>query len=183
MAGQEDTKTNPEVKEDKTKGKKSSRIQYQIKSLKEIRKAQKAVSLLIPRAAFIRVVRDISERLCKMMSSDVFELVRWQFSALACIQEAAEDFLIDFLNDSYIAAAHAHRVILMNKDFSVVSRLRYRFDKFLRPIPTSDRKAFDILNTAPKMPLNQKPMKVEDVTHLYSTRTVEEKRAGKEHEQ
>ena len=40
----------------------------------------------------------------------------------------------------------AHRVTLMSRDFVLVSRLRYRFDKFLEPIPMADRKAFDILN-------------------------------------
>ena len=64
----------------------------------------------------MRVVRDILEQLCRIMVSDVFDFVRWQFSALACIQEAVEDFTGDFMNDSYIAAAHAHRVTLMNKD-------------------------------------------------------------------
>ena len=77
----------------------------------------------------MRVVRDISDRLCSIMKSDAFDFVRWQFSALACIQEAAEDFLIDFFNDSYIAAAFAHRVTLMIPDFGLVIGLRYRFNK------------------------------------------------------
>ena len=63
-----------------------------------------------------------------------------------------------------------------------MSRLRYRFDKLLRPIPTSDRRAFDILNTVPKMHGKHIPLHVEDVTHLYGTRTAEGKRAGKEQE-
>ena len=168
----------------KSKTKVKRRVHYQIKSLREIRKAQKATNLCIPRASFIRVVRDISDRLCNIMRSDVFEVVRWQFSALGCIQEAAEDFLIDFFNDSYIAAAFAHRVTLMSRDFVLVSRLRYRFDKFLEPIPLADRKAFDILN----IPAAFKPkqnVKIEDVTHLYKTRKADEmqQEIEREHEQ
>ena len=72
----------------------------------------------------------------------------------ACIQEAAEDFLIDFFNDSYIAVAFAHRVTLMIPDFGLVTRLRYRFDKGLVPNPVVvDRKVYDILNIRPtRMP-------------------------------
>lgn len=156
------------------KQKLKSRLNYQIKSLREIKKAQKTTNLLIPRAPFMRLVRQISDMLCSQMNSEVFEYVRWQFTGLACLQEAAEDFLIEFMNDSYIACAHAHRVTLMNKDFSVVSRLRYRFDKFLQPIPMTDKKAFDILNIPPARPVKQK-VPVEDVTHLYKTRKITEK--------
>lgn len=153
-----------------------SRIRYQVNSLREIRKAQKLTTLCIQRAPFIRVVRDISDRLCGIMKSDAFEVVKWQFSALACIQEAAEDFLIDFFNDSYIAAAFAHRVTLMVPDFGLVTRLRYRFDKGLVPIPIADRKAFDILNIPPaRMPKAKSSVKIEDITHLYKTRKADEK--------
>lgn len=60
-------------------------------------KYQKTTKLLIPRAPFIRLVREIFDRLYIIMRSDVFEFVIWQFSALSCIQEAVEDILTNFV--------------------------------------------------------------------------------------
>ncbi|KAH7307206.1 hypothetical protein KP509_22G049600 [Ceratopteris richardii] len=91
------------------------RVKYHVKSLREIRRAQKSVGLLIPRLPFMRVVK-------------------WQTQALLCLQEAVEDFAIDSMNDAYLCAAHAHRVTLMAKDYVIVSRIRYKFDKSLGAI-------------------------------------------------
>ncbi len=148
------------------------RLNYQIKSLKEIRKAQKCTDLLIPKLSFMRVVREISDRLCRMMNTTQFESVRWQSQAILCLQEAAEDFLVEFMNDGYIASAFAHRVTLMSKDFVLVSRLRYTFDKLLKPIPSQDMKAFHILNVPPaRKPKDKSTVVIEDITHMYGTRT------------
>ena len=53
-----------------------SRVHYQVNSLREIRKAQKLTTLCIQRAPFMRVVRDISDKLCSIMQSDAFDFVR-----------------------------------------------------------------------------------------------------------
>ncbi|KAH7425708.1 hypothetical protein KP509_11G067300 [Ceratopteris richardii] len=107
------------------------RVKYHVKSLREIRRAQKYVGLLIPRLPFMRVVKQSSANLCSLMKASSFINVRWQTQALLCLQEAAEDFAIDFMNDAYLCAAHAHRVTLMAKDYVIVSRIRYKFDKSL----------------------------------------------------
>ncbi|KAH7372730.1 hypothetical protein KP509_17G018200 [Ceratopteris richardii] len=96
---------SPDTSEKSTK----KRVCYQVKSLREIRRAQKSVGLLIPRLPFMRVVKKISVNL-----------------SLLCLQEATEDFAIDFMNDAYLCAAHCHRVTLMSKDYVIVSRLRYK---------------------------------------------------------
>ncbi|KAH7423382.1 hypothetical protein KP509_12G052700 [Ceratopteris richardii] len=96
------------------------------KSLREIRRAQKSVGLLIPRLPFMRVVKQISANLCSLMKTSSFVNVRWQTQALLCLQEAAEDFAIDFMNDAYLCVAHSHRVTLMAKDYVIVSRIRYK---------------------------------------------------------
>ncbi|KAH7280162.1 hypothetical protein KP509_37G054000 [Ceratopteris richardii] len=89
------------------------RVRYHVKSLREMRRAQKFVGLLIPRLPFMRV-------------------------ALLCLQEAPKDFAIDFMNDAFLLATHCHRVTLMDKDYVVVSKLRYKFEKVLAPLDKHD---------------------------------------------
>ena len=86
----------------------------------------------------MRVIRDIT-----LMVKSQF---KWQSGAILCLHEALENFMIDFLNDSNICATHARRVILMDKDMVVVSRVRYRFDTILRPLSMRDIKALKILS-------------------------------------
>ena len=107
-----------------------------------------------------------------MMNTTLFEGVRWQSQAILCLQETAQDFLVEFMNDGYIASAFAYRVTLMSKDFVLVSRLRYTFDKLLKPIPSQDMKAFHILNVPPaRKPKEKSTVVIEDITHMYATRT------------
>ncbi|KAH7388220.1 hypothetical protein KP509_16G065100 [Ceratopteris richardii] len=96
------------------------RVKYHVKSLREIRRAQKSVGLLIPRLPFMRVVKQISVNLCSLMKTSSFVNVRWQTQALLCLQEVAEDIAIDFMNDAYLCIAHSHRVTLMAKDYVIV---------------------------------------------------------------
>ncbi|KAH7421525.1 hypothetical protein KP509_13G062100 [Ceratopteris richardii] len=102
------------------------RVCYHVKSLREIRRAQKYVRLLISRLPFMRVIKKILVNLYSMMKTTSFINVEWQTQALLCLQEAAEDFAIDFMNDAYFYVAHCHRVTLMAKDYVIVSRLRYK---------------------------------------------------------
>ena len=115
------------------------------------------------------------------MNTTLFESVRWQSQEILCLQEAVEDFLVEFMNDGYIAYAFAHRVTLMSKDFVLVSRLRYTFDKLLKPIPSRDMKAFQILNVPPaRKPKDKSSVVIEDITHMYGTRTKVEAQEEKE---
>lgn len=54
--------------------------------MRDIRRYQKCVDLLIPKAPFNRVVREISV--------DRRADLRWQASALLALQESAEAFLV-----------------------------------------------------------------------------------------
>ncbi|KAH7444985.1 hypothetical protein KP509_02G100900 [Ceratopteris richardii] len=99
------------------------RVNYHVKSLREIRRAQKSVGLLIPRLPFMRVVKQIIANLCSLMKTTSFINVKWQTQALLCLQEAAEDFAIDVMNDAYLCDAHSHRVTLMAKDYYIYMQL------------------------------------------------------------
>ena len=107
----------------------------------EIRRAQKALDYAIRGLPFQRLVRQIA-------AEYKIDLL-WQRSALACIHEAAEDFLIEMFGDAFILAAHAHRVTLMDKDLITLRRVRYRFSKLLEPLPFNDIKQYNILNIPP----------------------------------
>ena len=96
----------------------------------------------IPRLPFQRLVRRIAER------NGI--LFRWKASALFCLQEAAEDWMIEFFLDSYVLAAHAHRVTVMNKDFFSLAALRFRYDKLqFRPVTFTDARMVQILDVRP----------------------------------
>lgn len=130
--------------------------------LREIRRAQKAVDLLIPKAAFQRVVRQLVEESLNLN-------YRWKRSALLALQEMAEDYLIEYNNDMKVLAAHSRRVTIMPKDSFTLKVIRWRYDKLLVPNPIVDPKMRDILAIpparAPKENLN-----IVKITHDRDTR-------------
>ncbi|KAH7700207.1 Protein HIS-42 [Aphelenchoides avenae] len=85
-------------------------------ALREIRKYQASVNLLIPRAPFFRLVREVAQ--------DFARDIRFQERALLCIQEAAESYLTYLFEDANLAALHAHRVTIMPRDIALVRRIR-----------------------------------------------------------
>lgn len=89
--------------------------------LREIRKYQRSTELLLRRAPFQRVVREIT--------SDFKADFRWQVSAVEALQEAAEAYLVGLFEDSNLCAIHAKRVTIMAKDMQLARRIRGRPDK------------------------------------------------------
>ena len=88
-----------------------------VKALQEIRKFQMTVENVIPRAAFQRVVREISQSLKKRD-------LRWSAAALGAIQEAAEQMATSLFEDANMCAIHAKRVMLMDRDLRLATRIR-----------------------------------------------------------
>ncbi|XP_020113818.1 histone H3-like isoform X2 [Ananas comosus] len=85
-------------------------------ALREIRKLQKSVKLLIPFAPFVRIVKEISNFYSKDVS-------RWAAEALLALQEAAESHLQELFADANLCAIHAKRVTLMQKDIQLARRI------------------------------------------------------------
>nr|AJO61227.1 CenH3 [Trigonella foenum-graecum] len=85
-------------------------------ALREIRKFQKAVKLLIPTAPFVRCVKQITNTLS-------MEVSRWTAEALLSLQEAAEDYLVHMFEYGMLCALHARRVTLMKGDIELTRRL------------------------------------------------------------
>ena len=116
----------------------------------------------ISKHPFTRIVKDM----CQSYGLNF----RWHASALDCLHEAAEDFMVEFFQDAYILAAHAHRVTVMPRDFTSLKLLRFRYDKLLEPQGIVDRKMKGILEIPPLK--KSREVKVTDVTrsHAHNTR-------------
>lgn len=92
-----------------------------VRALREIRVLQRTTNLLIPRLPFARVVREEFER---WYAPDVGGVCKWQAEALLVMQEAAEAYLVQLFEDSYLCAFHAKRVTLTQRDIQLARRIR-----------------------------------------------------------
>ncbi|XP_031637387.1 histone H3.3-like [Contarinia nasturtii] len=88
--------------------------------IKEIVALQKSTKLLIARLPFQRLVREILQE----FKNDF----RLQSSTLECLQEAAETYLIQLFEDSYLCCLHRSRQTLTDKDIKLVQILRGALD-------------------------------------------------------
>jgi len=85
-------------------------------ALREIRRYQKSTDLLIQRAPFQRLVREIAQ--------DFKNDLRFQGSAILALQEASESYLVSLFEDTNLCAIHARRVTIMPKDLQLARRIR-----------------------------------------------------------
>lgn len=96
--------------------KKKRRFRPGTVAIREIRKYQKSVDLLIRKLPFQRLVREISQ--------DFKTELRFQAASMICLQEAAEAFLVGLFEDANLLAIHAKRVTIMPKDMQLAQRIR-----------------------------------------------------------
>jgi histone H3 len=104
-------------------------------ALREIRKYQKSTELLIRKAPFARLVREVALE----HKSDL----RFQSTAVLCLQEAAEAYLVGIFEDTGMCAIHGGRVTIMPRDMRLARRVRGEVDYIVRnkdgtPKRTSD---------------------------------------------
>jgi histone H3 len=85
-------------------------------AIREIRKYQKNTDLLIKKAPFHRLVKEIATNL----KSDL----RMQSMALLALQEASEAYLVRLFEDSNDCAIHAKHVMITTKDIQLAQRIR-----------------------------------------------------------
>lgn len=88
----------------------------------EIHDLQRRTDRLIPQLPFARLVKEIMQGMCNY---------RIQSLALQYLHEAAEVYLVEFLEGSYKWSAHAGRITLMPKDVRFEKESRYRYEPFL----------------------------------------------------
>lgn len=89
---------------------------YGAAALREIRRYQKSTDLLIRRAPFGRLVREITAYFKHDM--------RWAATAVEALQEAAEAVLAALFADANLCALHARRITLLPKDIQLARRIR-----------------------------------------------------------
>lgn len=93
--------------------------------LKEIRRLQKSHELLLPRMPFHRVVKEVTQGIANERAFDNNTPdFRYQAAALMALQEAAEAYLVQFFEDSYLCTIHAKRVTLFVSDMQLCRRLQ-----------------------------------------------------------
>jgi histone H3 len=81
-------------------------------ALREIRKYQKSVELLIRKRPFMRLVREITQG----FKSEI----RWQLTALEALQESAEAYIVFIFEKCMYCAVHAKRVTISHLDIQLV---------------------------------------------------------------
>jgi histone H3 len=85
-------------------------------AIREIRKYQKSTENLIQRLPFKKLVKEILQDY-----QDGFLVSK---EALSCLQESAEMFLVNLLEDTQLAAIHAKRITIKPIDMQFARRLR-----------------------------------------------------------
>ena len=109
--GLKNTTSNPE--------KKKHRWRPGTVALREIRRYQKSTELLIKKAPFGRLVREIAQDF-RVKGEEL----RFQSSAIQALQEATEAYLVGLFEDVNLCAIHAKRVTIMAKDMNLARRIR-----------------------------------------------------------
>ena len=94
---------------------KKPRRDWEMHALREIRRFQKSVELLIPLLSFQRLVREVAQ--------DFKMDLRFQSAAILALQEAAEQFLVMLFESVNLCAIHRNRQTIAPKDFNLVRQL------------------------------------------------------------
>lgn len=98
------------------KEKRKNRMKPGTVTLREIKKYQKSIDMLLPRASFQRLVRGIT--------MDMDHTLRFQSQALHALQEATESYIVGVFEDTNLCAIHAKRMTVMKKDMDLARRIR-----------------------------------------------------------
>ena len=105
-------------KELRTDALKPKRYRPGTMALREIRRHQQSTELLIRRAPFDHLVRDLVQDLWHGGHE-----LRVSPAAVTALQEAAEAYLVLLFKDTNLCAIHAKHVAIMLKDIQLVQRI------------------------------------------------------------
>ena len=106
--------------------KKPHRYEPGMLALREIRRYQQSTKCLIKRTPFQKLIREISQeyRVCQDGPRTPSVQVHFQSTAIAALQEAAENFIVGLFGDMNLLAVHAKRVTVMPRDIRLALRIR-----------------------------------------------------------
>ena len=105
--------------------KKPHRYHLGLLALCEIQRYQQSTESLIRRTPFNKLIKEISQeyRICPDGPGTPSVQVCFQSTALAALQEAAENFLVGLFEDVNLLAVHAKRVTIMPHDIRLALRI------------------------------------------------------------
>ena len=101
----------------RVKVKKPHRYRPGTVALREIRRFQKTTELLIRKAPFQHLVREITQTMFKNKD------LRFHSLAVLALQEASEAYMVGMFEDTNLAAVHAKCVTIMPRDMLLAQRL------------------------------------------------------------
>jgi histone H3 len=87
-------------------------------ALRKIRRFQKTTELLIRKAPFQRLVREITQDMFRNKD------LRFQSLAVLALHEASEAYMVGMFEDTNLCALHEKRVTIMPRDMLLARRLR-----------------------------------------------------------
>ena len=95
-------------------------------ALREIRRYQKSTECLIKRSPFQKLIREISQeyRVCPDGPGTPSVQVHFQSTAIAALQESAENFIVGLFEDMNLLVVHAKRVTVMPRDIRLALQIR-----------------------------------------------------------
>ena len=84
-------------------------------ALREIQHYQRSTENLFKKTPFLKLIREISQeyRICPDGSGTPSMQVHFQSTAIAALQEAAENFIVGLFEDVNLLAVHARCVTIM----------------------------------------------------------------------
>jgi len=89
-------------------------------ALREIRRYQKTTDNLLAKAPFQRLIREIAQDHKQLPD------LRFQSTAILALQEAAETFIVEQMENTNLCAIHAKRVTIMPKDMQLAGEIYRR---------------------------------------------------------
>ena len=94
-------------------------------ALHEIHRYQQSTESLIRRTPFNKLIKEISQkyRICPNGPGIPSVQVYFQSTALAALQQAAENYLVGLFEDVNLLAVHAKRVTVMPRDIQLALRI------------------------------------------------------------
>jgi histone H3/H4 len=101
--------------------KKSSRFQPSVIALREIRRYQKSTDLVIRRAGFSRVLREVVDSIVKSDGSFIY---KFDSHAVAALHESCEEYATSLFRDAVVSRDHDQRLCLFPEDMKLARRIR-----------------------------------------------------------
>lgn len=98
-------------------------------ALREVKKYQKQLDCVLPRAPFMRLVKSIT--------LEVNDMMRYSSDAIQALQEASEHYLVGVFEDTNLCCIHANRSTIQKKDMQLARRIRG--DRFMDYVDRNEK--------------------------------------------